>query len=220
MPKNLVDVSAFTSPVVVPVDGDPFRATPFETAYQALANRTKHLNDRFNGNGEVLLGGTQGYTFFIPASAGADEDITTPGFSRPDAEYARSEVNNARLIFNISPPVLPYACSLTSIHAIVDPGASRTGTNRMKSIIRLVEFGSVVAPSLSVADYYTSHGTDATQTTGFKYLIPETAMTPAVVAELVGTLLAIVQCGDDAATNKDKIYGIMLGLTTDRIQPI
>lgn len=48
MPTNITDVYAFTAPVVAPADGDALTAASAVTALQALANRTKFLNDRTN----------------------------------------------------------------------------------------------------------------------------------------------------------------------------
>src|SRR5690349_19116610 len=45
MPKNLTDVSSFTSPIVVPVGGDVRNAESVETPFQGLSNRTKYLYD-------------------------------------------------------------------------------------------------------------------------------------------------------------------------------
>jgi hypothetical protein len=45
MPHNLTESSTFTAAVEVPDDGDLVRASSVETGFQALANRTKHLND-------------------------------------------------------------------------------------------------------------------------------------------------------------------------------
>jgi hypothetical protein len=49
-PKQLVDVDEFTSPIGVPVNGDPINGAVFEAPYQALANRTRNLrNELDNG---------------------------------------------------------------------------------------------------------------------------------------------------------------------------
>lgn len=48
MPANITDVSAFTSPIVVPVDGDPRNAASVGTAIQGLANRTRFLDDKID----------------------------------------------------------------------------------------------------------------------------------------------------------------------------
>lgn len=46
MPANIVDVDAFTTPVVVPVDGDDYDASSVEVGFQALANRTLNLQNQ------------------------------------------------------------------------------------------------------------------------------------------------------------------------------
>lgn len=43
MPKNLTDAAVFTSPVAVPLDGEPRTASSVETPFQSLANRTYFL---------------------------------------------------------------------------------------------------------------------------------------------------------------------------------
>lgn len=45
MPTNLTDVSAFTSPVVAPADGDTRNAASVNVAFQSLADRTRILLD-------------------------------------------------------------------------------------------------------------------------------------------------------------------------------
>lgn len=46
MAHNLTETSTFTATVQVPDDGDFVNESAFEPGYQALANRTKYLNDR------------------------------------------------------------------------------------------------------------------------------------------------------------------------------
>lgn len=46
MSANLTDVDAFTSPVVVPSDGDPENAASVLAGFQPLANRTRYLYNR------------------------------------------------------------------------------------------------------------------------------------------------------------------------------
>ena len=45
MPANVTDSSTFTSPIVVPTDGDTRNAASVLTAFQGLANRTKYPYD-------------------------------------------------------------------------------------------------------------------------------------------------------------------------------
>jgi len=65
MPANLADVSTFTSPIVVPVDGDNRNAASVTPALQGLANRTAYLNNAvpngsLDGASRVELGGPTG----------------------------------------------------------------------------------------------------------------------------------------------------------------
>lgn len=45
MPRNIVDVSAFTDPVTVPVNGEAVAAETRDASFQALSNRTRFLTD-------------------------------------------------------------------------------------------------------------------------------------------------------------------------------
>lgn len=54
MPANVTDSSTFTSPIVVPTDGDTRNAASVLTAFQGLANRTKYVKD-FLDNGVPKL---------------------------------------------------------------------------------------------------------------------------------------------------------------------
>jgi hypothetical protein len=46
MAKILNEVDAFSADITVPEDGDPRNAASVEVAFQALANRTRYLNNR------------------------------------------------------------------------------------------------------------------------------------------------------------------------------
>jgi hypothetical protein len=224
MPTNLTDVDTFTDPVVAPADADAQAAATYNLAYQALANRTRNnrnriatLEGRFDANDEVILSPAEDYEIFIPAIEGVDEDGGAGFDLDTEADYQESQVNNARLHFNVSIGVVPRAASLTSVRAVIDPGASRTGNDRMKAIVRLGDWGSPGVPLANYSTYYTSHGTASPQPTGVQWLQPETAMTPAAVQELVGVIRVVIQCGNNAGANPDKIYGIVVGFSADRI---
>lgn len=51
MPKTLTEQDVFTGAVVVPVDGDAATATSVESAFQALANRTRNHENLFGAAG-------------------------------------------------------------------------------------------------------------------------------------------------------------------------
>lgn len=224
MPTNLVDADAFTDPIQGPADSDAQAAAAYNLGFQGLANRSRNnrnriatLEGRFDTNDEVILSPAEDYQLFIPAISGVDEDGAAGFALDADAKYRQSLVNNARLHFNISIGVVPRAATLTSIQALIDPGASRTGNDRMKAILRVGDWGSPGIPLANYSEIYTSHGTASPQPTGVQWLAPQTAMTPAVVGELVGVIEIIVQCGNTAAASPDKIYGVILGFSADRI---
>lgn len=64
MPTNITDVSAFTSPVVAPADGDTRNAASVNVAFQSLADRTRILLDAlivrlvWSGDFAVASGGS------------------------------------------------------------------------------------------------------------------------------------------------------------------
>lgn len=53
MPENITDVETFTSPIVVPVDGDAGLAASVKTAFQGLSNRTALLKGAYRLEGWV-----------------------------------------------------------------------------------------------------------------------------------------------------------------------
>lgn len=76
MSANLVDVDAFTSPVVVPTDGDALTAASVLQGFQPLANRTRNLDNRVGGlaisAGNWVVGGSL-------FAQNAKYDLTTVG---------------------------------------------------------------------------------------------------------------------------------------------
>lgn len=66
MPQNLTDSSTFTTPVVAPTGGDVRNAASVVTALQALANRTKYLNDA------LILGATKAKSYADAAALRAE----------------------------------------------------------------------------------------------------------------------------------------------------
>lgn len=53
MPENITDVETFTSPIVVPTDGDAGLAASVKTAFQGLSNRTALLKGGYRIEGWV-----------------------------------------------------------------------------------------------------------------------------------------------------------------------
>lgn len=55
MPTNIIPVSTFTEPVVVPVGGDARTAASVETGFQALTNRSEKLKDILESGFELRI---------------------------------------------------------------------------------------------------------------------------------------------------------------------
>lgn len=82
MPNNITPVSAFTSPVQAPADGDAANDATFALAPQALTNRTEHNKDRLDGlstSASFTVGTsstTSGSNYTFTADAGDTGDFT------------------------------------------------------------------------------------------------------------------------------------------------
>lgn len=120
MPQNVTDVSAFTDPVVEMADSDPLDATYARTAVQGLANRTRFLLDRENVTRDLDLG-----RHLIVDNSGlgwACNEVGTP-FQR------LFSTQNAGQLWVAVP--LERGDKLTKVHLSIQPGAARSGANKM-----------------------------------------------------------------------------------------
>lgn len=194
---------------------DKVGASQYLDALRVVADQQAAL--RFDSDDYVILNPAVSVAKAVSIARGDDEDENT-AFSRTDPHFVTSTANLARWVWDIN-EIIPFHATLTQIDAVIHPGAARTGTNRMAIILRDVEWGSFGAPSLSVTDLETGYGSAATQPATF-HQIRLTLATPVVMANITGALQAIVQCGNDASSNADKIYGIRLYFTTAKIAPI
>jgi hypothetical protein len=109
MSKNLTPVSTFTATITVPEDNDAATGAAFESAYQALANRTEHLKDNkatgaasSTDNGIPRFDGTGGKT------------LQTSGVSISDA---------AEVVYN-SPPTRTVTIGPACFTSCGDAGAT------------------------------------------------------------------------------------------------
>lgn len=230
--KNLTESSTFTANVSVPEDNVDFRtAASVETGFQALANRTKHLNDnkaagapastdngipRFDGTGGKTLqdsgiritdGALLEYitppsrTVLIPLSAGYATSGTTNG-----SQFANFTDNFGQLIVQLR---LPQGAIVTQVRAKVDPGAARaTSTDRIRLLVQrfLPDVSGTSTPSPSTIADQRDDGTGNVQT-----------ITASGLSETIdnGTTVYSVgiTAGNDAATNNDRLYGIEVTYT-------
>lgn len=123
MPTNLTDVDAFTSPVAIPTDGDTRNAASVLPAFQALADRTRYLNNLVNPSGVAR-------TIVLSPMALANAN----GGWGPDAlgslTNAEALTAGGKLTLDLG-RLLPTGCQTTSIEAMVTPKVARVGTARM-----------------------------------------------------------------------------------------
>jgi hypothetical protein len=116
MPKNIVDADVFTSPVVVPVAGEPITEAERTTTAQALANRTSRLGSRAYG----MVAGER-----VAIPFGAVRNLSAR-FDWASASWEQSDVTT------IGALVLPFGwlpkeCVILGVGIRVDPGTGRAG---------------------------------------------------------------------------------------------
>lgn len=213
MPKNLTDVNAFTSPVVVPVDADARNALSAEVGFQPLADRTHYLHKILTDNpGQVTVAAFQQIRYIggigVSTHVGAFADWT-----EVSAGY-KSQVNSARLLYDLTKS-LGRSETLQRVRALVNPGVARAGANRMLMTLFGHSYGaSFAAPT---GPTFTSHATQYDDaTTNLQWLTMDLTGAPIAVASDVTWGLEII-AGNDAGTNKDDVYAVALEVSTDRI---
>lgn len=141
MPKNLTDSSAFTSPIVVPVDADPADAASVEVGFQALANRTRLLLERtggFDGSDEFAYIDSLGDPTTVSRTRGLPIFSSAPldGWEFEPGTGRLSSLDQGREV--VLPIDLETDSVIQSIRALVIPGASRAlDDNRMRIFLRI-----------------------------------------------------------------------------------
>lgn len=152
----------------------------------------------FKGSTSVPSPETQ--TIRIPGTAfrGAAAVIeSTNNFPNPDFGPAcKVATNNATVIVDIGSH-LPSGAVIAGIRVRVDPGAVRTGSNRMNAWFTYVTGDSFVLSTSIPHD----DGTASVQT--IEITDPDIAQT---IDRSVGRYFVTVQAGNDAGTNVDWIY--------------
>lgn len=169
MPVNITDVDEFTSPVVAPVGSDPANAASVATPLQQLANRTRNIVNRVggaDGNAEFAYPTPRTRTIPISMVDGLPVEagwiLRAPHLGPP---WEQVEVSGL-LVFPLN-AYLREAQAITSIRAMVRPGALRAGAAKMelKLISRRTDWlspGTVVTTELA----FGTHGDDVITWTG------------------------------------------------------
>lgn len=134
MPANLTDVDAFTSPVVVPVDGDVRNAASVVQGFQPLADRTRNLHNKVRAD----LAASRG-SFFGPrrAHSGFDGTANEPHWSSLATPLCMTaDYQLGKLTWDLFPgDGLPFSLKITTIRVWVKQAAATSAAgngNRMK----------------------------------------------------------------------------------------
>lgn len=214
--RNLIEVSAFTAPVVVPENGEPVAAEQRDPAAQAFANRTRYLKDatdvlqnRFDAQGRVVFPSAiqvtkhLGSTKATPNTASGVAAWERGGGYDPDFLMAmippqwESRTNRGRLHWDLTDALGAAAIEIVELRAVVQPGAARaTATDRMRLHFFSSEFDGGAWGS-TLIDEETSDATASEQE------IVLTLAAPMIID--TGKIYTIeVQGGVDAASSADR----------------
>lgn len=156
MPKNLTDTSAFTDPIVVPVDSDPRNSASVETGFQGLANRTRYLLNQLETDGalEVNISPIDG----LQGEVGVSEWDYGAGVGDPSVDSA---ANGSELYFDLA-KYLPAGATVTDIEVMVDEGAARSLGSRMSVSLQVTTPTWTGSGSTSTTLYLSETGGGAT----------------------------------------------------------
>lgn len=203
--KNLTESATYTANVSVPEDNVDLRtAASVETAFQALANRTKYIKDRIVSDEWVYPTGKTRTTTIFPADASQYGTWTLT----PSAILISGSSAYARLDLNLA-PYLPDGATVTRVRALVDPGAARSGANRMTLALyeRIFGFASPSVPASTQKFIAYDDTTAALQS------IDSGTISVAVSRNSGQALLLWLACGNDANANPDAVYGFEITWT-------
>lgn len=148
MPKNLTDVDEFTDPVSVPVDSDPRNANSVEVPYQALANRTRNLDNRLSPievnvtDGEWVYENPKSRTVLVPlanyivnSADDADVDPVTGVAGTTIPIHLRIE-SNLHVAFPLD---LPDGAVITRCRAGVTHDVSHGTASKLELMRQLID---------------------------------------------------------------------------------
>lgn len=136
MPRNLVETATWSSPITVPLNGEPAQVETTDPPLQALANRSKYIGDRIVADEwtypapktrTLRLMGIAWPTTFDGTNIG-----WAPNGNGEDAVGFRDNVDNYLDLHK----VLPEGVTITSVSFSVSPGAARAGAARMQLALR------------------------------------------------------------------------------------
>lgn len=155
MPEPLIEVAEFTADVTVPVAADPRTAASVRTPLQALANRTKHINDKLD---LLLPGYGADRELVIPLGAA----VNSPDKWRFDAPpYIWTQISTSVPIIGVWNLRLPHRGLLTRLRVSLEGAGSHVGLPAVMPTVSLIQRGDTNSSGTLVAT-----ATDGSASTG------------------------------------------------------
>lgn len=222
MPTPIIDVETFTSPIIVPVDGDPLNAASANTPFQALANRTYKVFRLLTAvAGAVLLDTPANVVRYI---AGYSLDLG--GINFPEVGWTKLSTGGFSTNTSGSPsqqttidltPKLGQNEYVRRLRVLVIPGAVRAGGNRIVITLSSVEFGLNFASPTTPTK--TDRGTASDDgTTNLQWITVDLTGAPPLV-QSDQTWFVNVKMGNTCNTGgqSDFIYAAAIEVAVDRV---
>lgn len=209
MPVNITDSDAFTDPIVAPAGADPADQTYVVTIAQAAGNRTRTLANRLggaDGSGEWTYRNASGVAIpkaRIHWATGLDCLIRGTDWT-PGVPSLISAVNSGLLYCNVT-SFVPESATITAVRVLLQPGAARSGGNKM--LVRLDEVqrpaGGAPTTTVLINDVLDDGTTN-------RQFVPTGNLSAAYgpLTKATRTLELKVRAGNDAASNIDVVYGV------------
>lgn len=205
MPHAYTPVDAFTSPVNGPSDGDALDEASVDDAFQALTDRTHRL-------GILLDGATGDRIIFIGPhrNSGGNGWGIDAGGAGGDLPAVHSDritcTENASPIFIDISEDLPNGAKLKLVRALVKPGASRAGANRMQMFVsRSAMATGFAGPAAPAETQIGTTGDDGGAAVAA--IITSGAMTE-IIARQTNRIHVQINSGNTAHTDSDEFYGL------------
>lgn len=206
MPANLTDVDAFTSPVVVPVDGDVRNAASVVQGFQPLADRTRNLQNKVRTDltdRGCFISGARGMPAFDTATSKPHFSPLNPASG--SAVVFCQDIQKGRLSWDIYPgDAVPFSCRVTTLRAFVERTGADPGAG-LRMELEAYKLDASLATTL-LASQEAGAGTGNTSITisGLTEDLIATNTSVYVPGETLG--LRVVCYAKDVASPNDRIY--------------
>lgn len=194
MAKNLTETSTFTANVSVPEGGNARTAASIETAFQALTNRTRKLNDRL----DLLTAPVSRYLAAI-----SNPDWYAGYVSPPQLDWS-CDIASSKLWFPIE---LRDGDILTSVSALVFQGNAGSGGRMNMEVWRQTQ-GASGAPTLLQLGSTTTFAAGAGYQTGSVAVASN-----GTIARSTSVHFVVLQSSSLAATITDQVHWVKAAYT-------